>query len=137
MKTPSMSEAEIVHWIAFLRDVKGWKWVNIGRALGFKTPNQMAYNKARGTSRIVGGEAIRCSRQLQAILAGRILEDGTLADDPQPMTGTTRMTYDLKAGRLGWITPKLEAQAPTLPSWKDAFAKARYWCPKGLRDDHP
>jgi len=47
--------------------------------------------------------------------------DAIIADNPQPIRGALRWTYDLKRGRIVWQTDPLPQ--PTLPSFKNALAK--------------
>jgi hypothetical protein len=123
-----MSCDEIRHWLSVLHGQFGWPWETLARTLGIGEGKHVA-SKLRGNSWIYPGEQIRMSRQLDRIISGELVcekrgqrVDAVLADNPAPLTTKARMVYDLKAGRIRWVAPRL-APDPLLPSFHSGLTK--------------
>ena len=117
-----MSRDEIRHWLRELHTTYGWPWETLARTLGLGEGKH-------AVSKVRGGEQRRCSRQLDRIISGELVSekrgqrvDAVLADNLTPLTTRSRMAYDLKAGRIFWVAPRL-APEPVLPSFRNALTR--------------
>jgi hypothetical protein len=128
-----MSPDEIRFWIKELLTKHGWGPCGLARAVGICDAGGLK-SKLR-KSWIFPGEQIRFSRQLDRIISGELIPkpigpqgriEAVLADNPKPLVSRPRMAYDLTAGRLGFVNPRITVP-PTLPSFFAALSDARRW----------
>jgi hypothetical protein len=113
-----MSPDEIRFWIKELLTKHGWGPCGLARAVGICDAGGLK-SKLR-KSWIFPGEQI--PRPIGP--NGRI--EAVLADNPKPLVSRPRMAYDLTAGRLGFVNPRITVP-PTLPSFFAALSDARRW----------
>jgi hypothetical protein len=130
------SVEEIRWWLKMLHEQRGWPWETLGRTLGIGEGKHVA-SKVRGNSRFVGGEQIRCTRQLRRIISGELVPverrnsqggkrwDAVIADHPQPLRPGLHWHVDLKRG-TAYLEPT-EPPPPMLPNFRNMLENPRPW----------
>jgi hypothetical protein len=133
----SLSCEEIRFWLSELQYKYGWTSQALAEALGIRSRHLCL--KRSGSSWIYPGQQARFSRQIRAILEGKIVcrQVGPMtprahvirsrpvpAEHPVPLHQPARLRYNLATGRLEWRRPVMSG-FPTLPSFKDLLKRDR------------
>jgi len=133
-----LSSEEIRQWLKLLHERHGWPWETLGRALGIGEGKHVV-SKVRGNSRFVGGEQIRCTRQLRRIISGELVPaempnsqggkrwDAIVADHPAPLRQQPQLHIDLSSKRspVQWVRPL--PSPPALPNFRTLLENPRKW----------